>query len=245
MRLIVFDTETTGLLVKDGHRVVEIGAVELIDGKLTGRTFHKYINPERSIPEEATKIHGITDEQVAKAPKFKDVVEEFTDFIQGATLIAHNASFDESMLNMELGHANKGDLWAYVPKIIDSLKLAKELNPEFKTKSKNADGVEIKGGFSLDRLCERWGVSLEGREFHGALLDSELLANVYLRMIEGREDIELDSDVEQINWVRPEIKRFDASQFNLKSVLVEEQDEVNHLNQLEKLGFTQSKSLKM
>lgn len=245
MRLIVFDTETTGLLVKDGHRVVEIGAVEIINGKLTGKTFHKYINPERHIPEEATKIHGITNEHVAKAPKFKDIVDEFIDFIQGATMIAHNASFDEAMLNMELGHANKGDLWAHVPKIIDSLKLAKELNPEFKTKSKNAEGIEIKGGFSLDRLCERWGVSLESREFHGALLDSELLAEVYLRMIDGREDIELDSDVEQINWVRPEIVRFDASLFKLKAVTTDANDEINHANQLEKLGFTQVKSLKM
>jgi DNA polymerase III subunit epsilon len=245
MRLIVIDTETTGFLVKDGHRVVEIGAVEIIDGKLTGKNFHKYINPERNIPEDATKVHGITDEQVARAPKFKDIVDEFIDFIQGATLIAHNSSFDESMLNMELGHANKGDLWAHVPKIIDSLKLSKELNPEFKTKGLNVNGVEVKGGYSLDKLCERWGVSTEAREFHGALLDSELLADVYLKMIEGREDIELDSDVEQINWVRPEIQRFDASLYNLKSVNLDASDEVNHANQLEKLGFTQSKSLKM
>lgn len=171
MREIVLDTETTGLNPFDGHRIVEIGAVELWHQVPTGRTFHQYINPERQMPEEAFNVHGLSDAFLADKPVFTDIARAFLDFIRDSNLIIHNASFDMAFLNAELG-------WAGLPKIpdaqaIDTLDIARRRFPGSPA--------------SLDALCRRFGIDNSMREKHGALLDSEILADVYLELIGGKQ----------------------------------------------------------
>ena len=171
MREIVLDTETTGLDPATGDRIVEIGAVELLNHMPTGRSFHRYINPQRDVPADAVEVHGLTAAFLADKPVFKAIVEEFTAFIGDARLIIHNAAFDMKFLNAELGWAGQGGLaWA---RAVDTLELARRRFP----------GAQN----SLDALCRRFGVDNTGREKHGALLDSELLAEVYLELIGGRQ----------------------------------------------------------
>lgn len=171
MREIVLDTETTGLNPFDGHRIVEIGAVELWHQVPTGRTFHQYINPERQMPEEAFNVHGLSDAFLADKPVFTDIARAFLDFIRDSNLIIHNASFDMAFLNAELG-------WAGLPRIpdaqaIDTLDIARRRFPGSPA--------------SLDALCRRFGIDNSMREKHGALLDSEILADVYLELIGGKQ----------------------------------------------------------
>ena len=162
-RSVVCDTETTGFHFKDGHRVIEIAAVEVIDGKVTGREFHVYINPERPVPPDSTMIHGLTDDFLADKPLFKEVLPEFLKFIEGAEFIAHNAGFDETFLNEEMMKAGSTKtLWEYVTKVVDTLDLSKRL---YKT-----------GKHSLDALLDRHAIDRSAREIHGALIDSQLLA---------------------------------------------------------------------
>lgn len=175
MRQIVLDTETTGLDWRNGDRVIEIGCVELLNRGLTGRHFHVYINPQRAIDAEAVAVHGITEDFLADKPKFADVALGFEDFVRDAELVIHNASFDVGFLDHELallGRARLADLCAGV---IDTLKLAKEQNPGKKA--------------SLDALCDRYEIDNAHRELHGALLDAELLAEVYLAMTRGQESL--------------------------------------------------------
>lgn len=172
MREIVFDTETTGIEPSEGHRVVEIGAVELWNHLPTGRTWHQYINPERPMPKEAFEIHGISDEMLRDKPVFARVAQDFLAFIGGdAALIAHNASFDFKFLNAELFAAGLPPLDSR--RMVDTIQIARARFP----------GAPA----SLDALCRRFGVDNSGREKHGALLDSELLAEVYLELIGGRQ----------------------------------------------------------
>ena len=171
MREIVLDTETTGFEPTEGHRIVEIGAVELFNHMPTGRTYHQYINPERSMPKEAFDVHGLGDEFLRDKPKFKHVGQAFLDFIGDATLVIHNAAFDMKFLNAELG-------WASLPvlpfdRALDTLLIARRKFPGSPA--------------SLDALCRRFGVDNSAREKHGALLDSEILAEVYLELIGGRQ----------------------------------------------------------
>lgn len=197
LRQIVLDTETTGMKVQDKHKIVEFGAVELIDRKITGRQLHFYINPERDIPEEVVAIHGINNEKVMNSPLFKDVAKEIIDFIKGAEILAHNADFDLNFLNHELKLANMGKVWDYVHKVTDTLFLSRSIGAEYRK-------------HNLDELCKRYEVDNSNREFHGALLDSQLLAEVYLKMTEGKTDLDIKPIMEQTNWVRPEIKRFEG-----------------------------------
>jgi len=174
MRQIVLDTETTGIDPKEGHRIVEIGAVELENRQATGRTYHQYINPEKLMDEEVMRIHGITNERVAQEPKFDEVVQAFMQFVQGAELLIHNAPFDVGHINAELArlsHNPWGKLENHVV-ITDTLALAK----------KNYPGQRN----SLDALCKRLFVDNSARTFHGALLDSQILADVYLAMTGGQ-----------------------------------------------------------
>ncbi len=201
MRQIILDVETTGKSHKEGHRVVEFGAVELINRKITGKKLHFYINPQRDIPDEVVKIHGITNERVKNEPIFAEVAQQILDFIKDTEILAHNSEFDAKFINNEIELCGRGKLWDYTQKITDTLLL-----------SKSIDSEERK--HSLDAVCDRYGVSREGREFHGALLDSELLAEVYLKMTEGMTDVDVKAQVEQTNWVRPEVLRFPA--MNLK-----------------------------
>lgn len=213
-RQIILDTESTGKNPKDGHKIVEFGAVEMIDRKLTGRTLQFYINPQRDIPDEVVKIHGITNEKVANCPNFEAVADEILEFIKGAELIIHNADFDVKFINAELAACSKGTLWDYVQKVTDTLFLSRSIDSSA-------------GRHSLDAICDRYNVSRASREFHGALLDSQLLAEVYLKMTEGSTDLDVKGRVEQTNWSRPEIVRLNAP--NLKVVAMTEQESLQNL----------------
>lgn len=171
MREIVLDTETTGLEPSEGHRIVEIGAVELLNHVPTGRTFHQYINPERPMPKEAFEVHGLGDDFLRDKPVFRAVGKAFLDFIEDARLVIHNASFDMKFLNAELAQAGLPKLGP--DRALDTLLLARQKFPGSPA--------------SLDALCRRFGVDNSSREKHGALLDSEILAEVYLELIGGRQ----------------------------------------------------------
>jgi DNA polymerase III subunit epsilon len=171
MREIVLDTETTGFEPGEGDRIVEIGAVELLRHVPTGRTFHKYINPQRTMPAEAFAVHGLGDAFLADKPLFKDVADEFLDFIGDAKLVIHNAAFDMKFLNAELGWLHKPTL--PMDRAVDTLAIARRKFPGSPA--------------SLDALCRRFGIDNSSRTLHGALLDSEILAEVYLELIGGRQ----------------------------------------------------------
>lgn len=178
MREIVLDTETTGFKPEQGDRIVEIGAVELINHMPTGKTYHQYINPERSMPEDAFKVHGLGDEFLSDKPVFKQIARDFIDFIGDSRLVIHNAAFDMKFLNAELGWIN----FPLIPmeQALDTLALARNKFP----------GAQA----SLDALCRRFGIDNSSRTLHGALLDSEILAEVYLELLGGRQSgLELSS----------------------------------------------------
>ncbi len=171
LREIVLDTETTGLEPAEGHRIVEIGAVELLNHMPTGRTFHKYINPQRAMPEEAFRIHGLSDDFLRNKPIFAEVAAEFVAFIGDARLVIHNAAFDMKFINAELSWLDLVPI--PVERSVDTVAIARRRFP----------GAQA----SLDALCRRFGIDNSGRTLHGALLDSELLAEVYLELIGGRQ----------------------------------------------------------
>jgi len=181
MRQIVLDTETTGIETSQGHRIIEIGAVEVIDRKLTGNHYHQYIQPNREIDAEALQVHGITQEFLADKPRFEQVAQEFMDYIKGAELIIHNAPFDVGFINYELSlvSAEWGKVTDFCT-ILDTLVLARRMHPGQKN--------------NLDALCKRYDVNNTHRELHGALLDSEILADVYLMMTGGQVALSLGSD---------------------------------------------------
>jgi DNA polymerase III subunit epsilon len=171
MREIVFDTETTGLDPAQGHRVVELGCVELEDHCPTGKDFHAYLNPDRDVPPETTKVHGLTNEFLADKPRFAEVCDDFLSFIGDAPLVIHNAAFDIRFINAELTKVGRPPLDP--ARAIDTIEIAK---------------VKLPGArYSLDELCKRFAIDLSVREKHGALLDAELTAKVYLELIGGRQ----------------------------------------------------------
>jgi DNA polymerase III subunit epsilon len=186
MRQIFLDTETTGLYPDQGHRIIEIAAVEIFNRRPTQRHFHIYINPEREIDPGAQEVHGISLEFLQDKPLFANIAEEFIEFIRGAELIIHNAPFDVGFLNMELARLNLDKLESYISGIIDTLKMAKEMRPGQRN--------------NLDALCRHYGIDNSQRTLHGALLDAELLAEVYIAMTRGQESLlmELSSPVEQV-----------------------------------------------
>jgi DNA polymerase-3 subunit epsilon len=177
LRQVVLDTETTGLDPDEGHRVIEIGAVELIDRRLSGRRYHQYVNPEREIEDGALEVHGITREFLHDKPVFADVAQEFLEFIRDAELVIHNAPFDLGFLDMELSLLGNPERLATDSPILDTLELARELHPGQRN--------------SLDALCKRYEVDNSSRQLHGALLDAEILADVYLAMTGGQTDLGL------------------------------------------------------
>ncbi|OLS63282.1 DNA polymerase III subunit epsilon [Pseudomonas putida] len=201
-RSVVLDTETTGMPVTDGHRVIEIGCVELIGRRLSGRHFHVYLQPDRPSDEGAIGVHGITDAFLVGKPRFAEVADEFFDFIQGARLVIHNAAFDVGFLNNEfalIGQQDRADLSQYCD-ILDTLVMARERHPGQRN--------------SLDALCKRYGIDNSGRELHGALLDSELLADVFLAMTGGQTSLSLagnDGEGEGAANQGSEIRRLPAS----------------------------------
>ena len=177
-RQIVLDTETTGLNARLGDRVIEIGCVEVLSRRVTDRTFHRYVNPEREIEEGAARVHGIDREYLADKPKFAAIAAEFLDYVRDAELVIHNAEFDVEFLDRELELAGFGKLQQYVSGVVDSLALARDLHPAKKN--------------SLDALCERYAVEHSHRTLHGALLDARLLAEVYLAMTRGQESLVME-----------------------------------------------------
>ena len=179
MRQIVLDTETTGLEPTQGHRIIEIGCVELIDRRLTGNHFHQYLQPDREIDEGATEVHGITNEQLKDKPRFPDIVASYLGFVSGAELIIHNAPFDVGFINHELKllNGNWQELEHYCT-VLDTLMLARKLHPGQKN--------------NLDALCKRYHIDNSQRTLHGALLDAEILADVYLAMTGGQASLLLD-----------------------------------------------------
>lgn len=179
MRHIVLDTETTGLSAKDGHRIIEIGAVEMINLSLTGQSLHLYINPEREIDAGAQEVHGLSSEFLADKPVFADILSEFTDFIGDDPLVIHNAPFDIGFLNAELSRCGHPPL--SLERVVDTLPLARQKYP----------GAQA----SLDALCRRFGVDNSHRDLHGALIDADLLAAVFVELQGGRQPgLQLDDD---------------------------------------------------
>ena len=178
MRWIILDTETTGLDPAFGHRIIEIGAVEVINRNITGRHYHTYLNPDRESDEGALQVHGLTTAFLSDKPRFEQQVDDFLAFIDGAELIIHNAPFDLKFLNAELGRVGKEEVLSFCAGVTDSLVHAKELYPGKRN--------------SLDALCERYGISNAHRTLHGALLDSRLLAEVWLAMTRGQDSLAID-----------------------------------------------------
>ena len=182
MRYVVLDTETTGMPVADGHRIIEIGCVELEGRNPTGRHYHVYLQPDRASDEGAIAVHGITDDFLKDKPRFKDIADEFFEFIQGSELVIHNAPFDIGFINNEfalLGQTERADIAEHCG-VLDTLMLARERHPGQRN--------------NLDALCKRYGVDNSGRELHGALLDAEILAEVYLAMTGGQTNLSLSAD---------------------------------------------------
>lgn len=225
MRQIVLDTETTGLDPKQGHRIIEIGCVELVNRKLTGRHYHQYINPQREVDEGAIEVHGLTNEFLSDKPLFAQIVQDFWEFARGAELVIHNAPFDMGFLNHEFAKLGMAQLTTECG-VLDTLALARDKHPGQKN--------------SLDALCKRYGVDNSHRDLHGALLDSEILADVYLLMTGGQTALELmgqsgDSSEERssVDYSRGLISR---DRKPLKVTLATEQEVLAHQQKLEAIS---------
>ncbi|MDX1754981.1 MAG: DNA polymerase III subunit epsilon [Marinobacter sp.] len=207
MRQIVLDTETTGIDPNAGHRIIEIGCVELMERQLTGRHYHVYINPEREVDAEAITVHGITNEFLADKPLFRDIADEFFEFIKGAELVIHNAAFDVGFMDAEFARLKPVRKTADHCGIVDSLAIAREKHPGQKN--------------NLDALCKRYGVDNSNRELHGALLDAEILADVYLLLTGGQTALSLDES-EGGSSKAGDIRRLPASRPRLAVIPADE-----------------------
>jgi DNA polymerase-3 subunit epsilon len=216
-RLIVLDTETTGLSPQDGHRIIEIGCVELVKRRLTGNRFHTYINPNRAIDEGAIAVHGISNEFLQDKPYFAHIADEFIDFIRGAELVIHNAPFDVGFINHEFAQLSLGMVKDY-SKVFDTLAYARKKHPGQRN--------------SLDALCKRYGIDNSHRDLHGALLDAEILADVFLLMTGGQSSL-LDSPPETDNaTANQSVKRLLADRPALKIISCNETELQAHEQQL-------------
>ncbi len=212
MRQIVLDTETTGLSAENGDRIIEIGCVELLNRKLTGNNLHFYVNPERDSHEDALKVHGISNEFLRDKPKFAAIADQLLDYLQDAEVIIHNAPFDISFLNKEMERLGRPPMKAVIGKVTDSLVMAKEMFPGKRN--------------GLDALCDRLGVDNSGRTLHGALLDAELLADVYINMTRGQDALLMDlGDAPGENGL---METLDLSRFELPVLRANEQEAQAH-----------------
>lgn len=221
-RQVVLDTETTGLETSQGHRIIEIGCVELINRRLTGRHYHQYINPEREIDAGAMEVHGITNEFVQDKPVFSAVVDEFLDFIRGAELVIHNAPFDVGFIDYELKLLKRSEKVADCCSVIDSLVMARQKHPGQRN--------------SLDALCQRYGVDNSQRDLHGALLDAEILADVYLLMTGGQIGLTLAGEGGNAAGgpeIAGGIRRLDANRPPLPVVRASDSEMIAHQERLE------------
>jgi DNA polymerase III subunit epsilon len=219
MRQIVLDTETTGLSAEAGDRIIEIGCVELVGRKLTGNNRHYYLNPERDSHEEALKVHGISNEFLRDKPKFAAIADELLAYLEGAEIIIHNAAFDVSFLNKELELLGRRPFKTFVGSVTDTLAMAKEMYPGKRN--------------SLDALCDRLGVDNSSRTLHGALLDAELLADVYINLTRGQETLLMD--VASTDTVSGIVTRVDLTAFTLPVLLASDQESAAHEDVLKQL----------
>ena len=215
MRQIVLDTETTGLDPALGHRIIELGGVELVNRRPTGNHFHRYLNPERDIEDGALQVHGLTAEFLRDKPKFADIADEFLRYVDGAELIIHNAPFDIAFLNHELGLLRRQPINDSCPSVVDTLRMARDVHPGKKN--------------SLDALCERYQVDNSQRTLHGALLDAQLLAEVYLAMTRGQESLAIE--VQHTHAADAAIE-FSVLQLDLVVLQASEEELAAHLHAL-------------
>ena len=219
-RQIVLDTETTGLEPSQGHRIIEIGCVELIGRRLTGNNFHVYLQPDREIDEAAIEVHGITNEFLADKPRFEDVAQEFADYLGGAEVIIHNAPFDVGFIDAEFSRLPGKLTTASLCEVTDTLVMAREMHPGQRN--------------SLDALCSRYDIDNAHRTKHGALLDSEILADVYLAMTGGQKALTLESEEESGEGQEVgKIRRLSTDRPPLRVIRASEQEISEHESRLE------------
>ncbi len=228
MRQVVLDTETTGISAESGHRVIEIGVVEILDRRLTGNDFQTYLNPERKIDPATIPIHGITDDFVSDKPKFSEVITEFIEFVEGAEVIMHNAPFDASFINKELELLGYKDRLEDLCQITDSLNIAREKHPGQRN--------------SLDALISRYEVDGSSRDLHGALIDAKLLARVYLLMTGGQVGF-FSKDEKKENDIDSATQRFDYSEREVIHVIPSKNQKESHKAYLDKLSKASNKKL--
>ena len=233
MRQIVLDTETTGLEISQDHRIIEIGCVEMVNRKLTGRHYHQYINPQRNVDEGAMEVHGITDQFLADKPLFEFIAADFLEFVDGADLIIHNAPFDLGFINHEIAKLpNKIAVIEKECKIIDTLALARQKHPGQKN--------------NLDALCKRYGVDNSQRDLHGALLDAEILADVYLLMTGGQVNLNINdqsvADTGELNQASS-IRRLAKDRPALRVIEANEHEVSRHQAKLDAITASSGKCL--
>jgi DNA polymerase III subunit epsilon len=212
MRQVFLDTETTGLSAQNGDRIIELGCVEMVNRRLTGNNLHLYFNPERDSHEDALRIHGITSEFLKDKPKFETLATHILEYLQGAEILIHNASFDMGFLNKEFERADLPSFASQVGKVVDTVAMAKSLFPGKRN--------------SLDALCDRLGVDRSTRQLHGALLDAQLLADVYLQLTRGQNS--LIEEVQQTRLGRSTVTVLDLSQLSLPVISASEQEQMLH-----------------
>lgn len=223
MRQILLDTETTGLSPAQGHRIIEIGCLELVNRRLTGKSFHTYLQPDRSVDEGAVRVHGITNQFLENMPRFQDIVQDFKNFIKGSELIIHNAPFDVGFIENEflLIKDKEWKILADHCQIIDTLQLARQKHPGQRN--------------NLDALCKRYGINNDHREKHGALLDAQILCDVYLAMTGGQNTLSLDETIIPQAVVMEYSQTFTASQIESIVIMANEQELAAHSAFLDKI----------
>lgn len=229
LRQIVLDTETTGMPVEEGHRLIEIGAVELVERRLTHNNYHQYLNPERVVDAGAFAVHGLSNDFLENKPRFNEVVEEFLDYVRGAELIIHNAAFDVGFLDAELKRAGFPPLSEHVDLVTDSLAIARDKHPGQRN--------------SLDALCRRYQIDNSERTLHGALLDSEILADVYLALTGGQWDLSFDNPAETATAGQAALGTIPSDRPRLRVIEPEAEAAAAHADWVERLkkadeGFT-------
>lgn len=224
MRQIVLDTETTGLEPREGHRIIEIGCVELVNRRLTGNNFHQYLQPDREIDPGAIEVHGISNEFLADKPRFADILEDFCRYIEGAELVIHNAPFDTGFLNNEFRLCKHGRQVTDLCKVLDTLALARKLHPGQKN--------------NLDALCKRYQIDNSRRDLHGALLDAEILADVYLAMTGGQVSLSLGGGMESAGAAAraEQVRRLDAQRAVLRVIRADDEELTAHRACLQTIG---------
>jgi len=223
VRQVILDTETTGLEPRQGHRIIEIGCVEMVGRRLTGNNFHQYLQPDREIDAGAIEVHGISNEFLVDKPRFADIVDDFTRYIEGAELVIHNAPFDVGFLDNEFRLSEAGKQVTDICTVLDTLTMARKMHPGQKN--------------NLDALCRRYEIDNTHRELHGALLDAEILADVYLAMTGGQVTLQLGAGSDAANGIHEEkIRRLPANRPALRVIRADDTEVAEHRARLEAIA---------